>query len=128
MRFTYSTAQAFSTVRLMMFRWLDASVPTPSGLLANTGDARAPHSPLFWTNVHKIKVVHDWILALKPRVASGYDAHFDVLTAGGFPAIQFANGTIDIQLNGLYVLLISDDIIGTAPQCTFVSELIFTDA
>lgn len=111
-----------------MFRWLDASIPAPAGLLAFLGDARAPHSPYLWTNIHKIKVVHDWMMALKPRVASGYDAHFDVLTAGGFPAVQFANGTTDIQLNGLYVLVISDDIIGTAPQLTFVSELIYTDA
>lgn len=128
LRFTYSTAQVFSTVRLLMFQWLDASIPTPAGILQYVGDARAPHSPLLWTNIHKIRKLNDFVRALKPRVASGYDAKYKELNAPGMATVQFSSTSMDVQMNGLYVLLISDDIIGTAPAITMVSEVRFTDA
>lgn len=127
-RFTWSTAQSFSTVRALFFQWKDSTTPTASGLLEYTGDARAPHSPLLWTNIHKIHVLKDVVVALKPRVASGYDAKYFEVTMPGMAQLQFAGSSMALQMNGLYILLITDDIIGTAPQFTYASELRFTDA
>lgn len=128
LRYTWSTAQTFSTVRLLAFQWLDAAVPTPSGILTYTGDARAPNSSLLWTNIHKIRVLHDQIVALKPRADAGFDAKQYTVNLPGMATVQFDSTTVSQQMNGLYILLISDDIIGTAPQLTYVSELRFTDA
>lgn len=127
LRFTFSTAQAFSTVRILVFQWLDSSIPTASDLLQLTGDARAPHSPLLWINIHKIRVLRDFVTALVPRSTGGSDATYHEIDMPGMSPLQFSS-TLSPQMNGLYMLLISDDIIGTAPQLTYTSELVFTDA
>lgn len=127
-RYTWSTSQTFSTVRALFFQWLDASVPTPAGILTYTGDARAPNSPLLWTNIHKIRVLKDQIVALKPRADAGYDAKHYEISMPGMATVQFDSTTVTAQMNGLYLLLITDDIIGTAPQLTYASEVRFTDA
>jgi len=128
-RFTWSTNQSFSTVRTLIFQWKDATVPLPSGILNSTGSVQSPNSPLFWTNVHKIHVLYDKSHALKPRVASGYDAcYLDTGILGGLSTVQFAVSSTNPQMNGIYMLLISDDALVSFPACTWYSEIRFTDA
>lgn len=128
MRFTYSTNQTFSTVRLMLFQWKDASVPTPAGILQYTGDARAPASPIYWSNHTKIVIKADVIKALEPKATGGSDACYFDVDVRRFAPILLDSLSLNPQMNGIYALIISDDIIGTAPQITYTAETIYTDA
>jgi len=126
--FTWSSDQAFSNVRCLVFQWLDASVPSPTGILQFTGSVRAPHSPLFWTNVHKIRVLYNHVHALKLRNTSGTDAKHFRAEFRGMETIQFASGSTTPQMGGIYALFITDDAAVTYPQITYVTELVFSDA
>lgn len=129
MRYSWSTNQDYSTVRLLCFQWFDAAVPSPSGLLQNIGVISAPFQPILWTNRTKIRVLYDRTHCLKPRVSAGYDAKafsFDV--TGGFSNMIFASGSTNPQMGGIYYLPISDDAVISYPLISFASELIYTDA
>lgn len=128
MRFTYSTAQVFSTVRMLLFQWQDAAVPVPNGILQYIGDARAPASPILWTNHTKVIVKADVVKALEPKATGGSDACYFDVDIRRFAPIMLDSSTLNPQMNGLYFLIISDDIIGTAPQFTYTTELVYTDA
>lgn len=128
LRFTYSTAQTFSTVRMLFFQWRDAAVPVPNGVLQYIGDARAPASPILWTNHTKVIVKADVVKALEPKATGGSDAHYFDVDIRRFAPIMLDSTSLNPQMNGLYFLIISDDIIGTAPQFTYTTELIYTDA
>lgn len=127
-----STDQTFSTVRLMVFRWKDSATPAPSGVLDAIGGGWAPHSHVFAANIGKVVPISDHMLTLKPRVASGYDNQgFNIdLDLSNQPVIYLPQGTSGAtpQLNGLYVIMASDDLIANFPAYVWRSRLTFTDA
>lgn len=131
-RLSVSTDQTFNTCRFMIFRWRDATLPTASGILDQTGGGWAPHSDILWVNRTKIQVLYDNIFALKPRAASGSDNKaFDIkisLTKG--PPIMLPTGTSGYQpqMNGIYALAITDDLVPSQPAYVFRSALTYTDA
>lgn len=129
-RYVYSTDQTFSTVRLMIFQWLDASTPVPGGVLQTVGSAIAPLSPINWSNIGKVRVKYDCTYTLKPRVTAGFDAkYFDTGYLTGFAPIQFDQAAgANPQLNEIFILMITDDLIISFPTISLESELIFTDA
>ncbi len=132
LRCSVSTDQTFNTVRLMVFRWKDASLPVASGVLDSMGGGWAPHSSISWVNRTKIVTLYDKMLFLRPRVASGYDNQgFDIdLDLSNSPPISLPTGTTGAtpQMNGLYVVMASDDLIGTTPAYVWLSRLTYTDA
>jgi len=125
--YTLSTNQTYTTMRLILFRWMDASVPAAAGILQFPGSTLAPHSPLNWTNVHKIKVLYDKTSVMFP-VAGSYAACNHEFKLGPQPTIQFDTAGTNQQMNGLYMLVISDDIIPAYPFVHFWAETRFTDA
>lgn len=133
-RASVSTAQSYNGFRLMVFRWKDASSPLPSGILDSTSTVQAPYSAPYWVNVHKIDVLHDELVALKLRNNVGNDCKvFDIKLHFGenSPAIQMPDSAgpgLTPQMNGLYLLVISDDAIANYPDFVGRSELRFTDA
>lgn len=131
-RLSVSTDQTFNTCRFIVFRWKDSSLPVASGILDQTGGGWAPHSHYLWVNRTKIEVLYDKLFALKPRVASGYDnVAFDIkLNLKNGPAIMLPTGTSGAQpqMNGIYALAISDDLVPSQPAFVFRSALTFTDA
>ncbi len=127
------TDQTYSTLRVMLFRWKDASTPAPSGVINNTGSIQGPHGPVYWVNNRKIVVLHDEVVALCPRAAAGsFDNKIVKFerNLGDCPVIQLpASGAgVTPQMDGLYLLFISDDSIVTYPGLAWASELRFTDA
>ncbi len=128
-----STDQTFSTMRIMLFRWRDASTPAPSGVINFTGTVNAPHGPIYWVNNRKIVILHDEVVALKPRAAAGsFDnkvVHFE-RGLGDCPVIQLplSGAGASPQMDGLYLLFVSDDAIVTFPQIVYATELRYTDA
>ena len=127
-RWAVSTNQTFSRMRLLVFQWKDASSPVPGGILNTIGSAIAPHSPLLLSNKHKVHVLHDEIISLFP-VAGSYAVVTGVIQCtGSLARVQFATGSTLIQMNGLFLLAISDDGAPVYPQLDFISELCYTDA
>jgi len=131
-RMSVSSDQTFSTVRMIVFRWLDSVFPLPTGIVVNTGTGFSAHSPLSWVNNTKIQVLADEFIALKPRAASGYDNVCRTINCnlGRGPCIMLPTGSSGAtpQMNGLYVLCITDDLIPSQPAFVWYSELIYTDA
>lgn len=116
----------------MVFRWKDSSTPAASGVLDAIGGGWAPHSNVFWANIGKVVVLADHVLTLRPRVASGFDNQgFRIdLDLSNQPAIFLPQGTSGAtpQLNGLYVIMASDDLIANFPAYVWRSRLTYTDA
>lgn len=127
-----NTDQTFSTMRVMLFQWLDASTPLPSGIINNTGSDTAPHGPVYWVNFRKIRILKDEVVALKPRVSAGYDNKIlkFQMNLSSLPSIQLplSGAGVTPQMNGLYLLFISDDAAVNFPQLVWTSELRYTDA
>lgn len=130
--YTYSMAAAgsYNTVRVLIFRWHDASSPAPSGILADVGTAFAPLSDLYWINHRKIAVLYDQVhelydhgggvSAVTKRVKIDPRAYPIQLPLNGAGAVP--------QMDGLYALFISDDGFGPSPVVDYFSRLYFTDA
>lgn len=129
---TWSTDQNFSTCRVLIFQWKDSSLPVPSGILDLATTPFAPISYISWVNHRKIRVLADKVIAMKPRASGGYDAKVKVfsLPLSTLPPIQLPLNGLGVvpQMNGLFVLLISDDAVASFPICDITSELTFTDA
>lgn len=129
-----STNQTFNSVRLILFRWKDASTPLTSGLLDQTSTVYAPYSAPYWVNVHKMEILEDRLIALKLRNNVGEDNVTFVMHhkfSLNSPAIQLPDAAgpgLIAQMNGLYLLYISDDAVTSFPTITARSELRFTDA
>jgi len=133
-RGSFYTNQTYNSVRIILFRWKDASAPLPSGLLDQVSTAYAPFSAPYWVNVHKMEILEDRLIALKLRNNVGEDNVTFVMKHSfslDSPAIQLpdaAGPSMTPQMNGLYLLVISDDAIATYPAVIMRSELRFTDA
>lgn len=129
-----STNQTYNAIRIILFRWKDAATPLPSGLLDQTATVFAPFSAPYWVNVHKMEILEDRLIALKLKNNVGEDCKTFVMHHNfplSSPAIQLpdsAGPSMFAQMNGLYVLTISDDAVTTFPQLVMRSELRFTDA
>jgi len=133
-RGSVNTDQTYNSFRIILFRWKDASTPLPSGLLDQVSTAYAPLSAPYWVNVHKMEILEDRLIALKTRNTVGFDNKTFVIHHNfppSAPSIQLPDSAgpgMVAQMNGLYILFISDDAIATLPTVYCRSELRFTDA
>ncbi len=130
LRYTWSNAAPYNTVRAMVFRWHDASSPTASGILQTTGSAFAPLSCLSWVNHRKITVLYDQICVLYDHGSTVAAKTFSVVINPGKAPIQLplsGAGAIP-QMDGLYLLLITDDAIAPNPAVDVYMALEYTDA
>lgn len=129
-RYVWSTDQTFSSVRLLVFQWKDASIPSLSGILQYAGVTLSPLSPLLWSNIHKIKVLYDKTHTLKLRNTTGFDAKYFEFNIPGdrMETIQFASGTTLVQMNGIFMIAVSDDSVVSYPSLGLIAELTYSDA
>jgi hypothetical protein len=130
-RLTWSMSASgdYNTVRALVFRWADASTPVGSGLLETTGPF-APLAPISWVNHKKIRVLYDQAWCLYDRGASVAAKTVKISVDPGGKPIQLplsGAGAIP-QMDGLYLLLVSDDALASIPICDVMSALEFTDA
>lgn len=127
---TWSNAAPYNTFRMIVFRWHDASSPTASGILQTTGSAFAPLSCLSWVNHKKITVLYDHQDVLYDHGSTVCAKTFRVQINPGKLPIQLplsGAGAIP-QMDGLYLLLITDDAIAPNPACDVYLALEYTDA
>ncbi len=127
---TWSKTTDYNTVRLIIFRWRDASTPVGSGILQTTGNAYAPLSTINWVNHRKIQVLVD-------RTDVLYDHGSQVSALNMCGTIHPGKQPIQLpltgagatpQMDGLYLLLISDDGLTPNPIADVYTALTFTDA
>jgi len=125
-----SGAGFFNTVRAIVFRWHDASTPTGAGILQTTASAFAPLSTISWVNHRKITILDDRMVSLYDRGAAIALKQTVMNVSPGKAPIQLplsGAGAVP-QMDGLYLLLISDDSFGTIPVCDVYMALKYTDA
>lgn len=129
-RLTWSNAAPYNTYRFIVFRWMDASAVTPAGVLITTASPLAPLSPLSWVNRRKIKVLYDHQDVLFDHGSTvAAKTHCVTINPGVAPIQLPLSGAGAIpQMNGIYLLLITDDSITPNPACDLYSELEYTDA
>jgi hypothetical protein len=123
---------AGNVCRVILFRWMDATLPTASGVTTYAGSGSvSPYAPILWTNVHKIKVLFDKIVPLSFKGGATIGEFETILSGASLPPVQFPSGGtsgLTPQMNGLFVLTISDDLVVSYPVATFVAEILYTDA
>lgn len=128
--FSMTAAGSYNTVRVLIFRWHDASSPLPSGILANTGTTYAPLSDLYWVNHRKITVVYDQVHELFDH-GGGVSAVTRIvkINPGALPIqLPLSGAGVTPQMDGLFALFISDDALAPNPVVDYFSRLYFTDA
>lgn len=135
-KFIFTTNnQNFSNVRVIVFQWFDASVPTITGILQNGGSSpQCVLSPVLVTNKSQINVLYDRNWYMAPTAG---DSSF-IAGQGGFTdkfyipgsrlrRMKFNSGTSALQDGGIYVLYVTDDPTATFPQFAFYNRLSFMD-
>jgi hypothetical protein len=129
-RMTWSiSAASYNTVRAMIFRWADASTPVASGVLQQTG-VFGPLAIKSWVNRKKITVLYDQTWCLYDRGSSVAAKTIRVSVNPGEKIIQLplsGAGAVP-QMDGIYLLLISDDAVAPIPVVDVYTALEFTDA
>lgn len=129
-RCTWSNAAPYNTYRMIVFRWMDSSSPTASGILQTSGSAFAPLSCLSWVNHKKIQVLYDHQDVLYDHGATvAAKTHLIQVNPGSKPIqLPLSGAGQTPQMDGLYLLLITDDAIAPTPVCDVYTALIYTDA
>lgn len=129
-RLTWSTSAPYNTFRFILFRWMDASAVAPAGVLVTTLSPLSPLSPISWVNRRKIQVLHDHQDVIYDHGAATAAKSFCVTVNPGAAPIQLplSGAGATPQMNGIYLLLISDDAIAPSPVCDVYTELQYTDA
>jgi hypothetical protein len=126
-RGVFTTTQTYSLMRLVLFRWLDASIPTPSGIFQLPGNALAPFSPYLQTNLHKIKVLKDELHTLYPVSGSSASKIIEIHLNRSF-TVEIATTSNNPQLNGIFLAMISDDGVVVYPRMEVRTTVRYTDA
>lgn len=127
---TWSNAATYNTVRAILFRWADSSLPVGSGIVQSAGNAFAPLSRINWVNHRKIRVLMDktWVLYDHGATVAA-KTHCETVHPGANPIQLPLNGLgTTPQMDGIYLLLISDDSLAPQPVCDVYMALEFTDA
>jgi hypothetical protein len=130
LRYIVSATTGYNTFRVIVFRWKDSNAPLPSGVLNSTGSPFAPLSNLSWVNHRKIKVLHDTTMILYDHGAGVSAKTRSVMIDPGKAVIQLplTGAGSTPQMDGIYVLLISDDALPPTPTVDIQWRLEFTDA
>jgi hypothetical protein len=124
-----STNQTHSSMRLLVFRFEDASLPTASGILENLGSVLSPYSPIFIGNIHKIKILCDRLITLFPVSGSFAAKNFEMFCDCDVEVqLPVSMPSKNAQMNGIFICYVSDDIVPSYPQLFYQSRCFFEDA
>lgn len=126
--------ETFTTVRVLIFQWGDASTPNATGIIQSGTALTKPLSALFATNRSLIKVLYDRTHVMVPQSGDGTTPGLGAVYAHAFVLgsrmrkVRFASQTTNLQDGGLYCLFITDDPTATYPLLSVYSRVTFTDA
>lgn len=112
-------------MRLVLFQWMDSSVPVPSGILQ--GNAL---STVNVTNRENIRVLRDELVSMALPDATGFaiaSGKWYVPSRKMVPS-QYNSGLAIFQKGGLYLLCMSDSGIIAHPTVSFYTRVTFLDS
>lgn len=130
-RMTFTSADSTNVMRVMVFQWMDSSIPVVAGILQASTNCL---SAVSITNRALINVLYDRVYTV-----SSYDGGTSNSYCLTFPQeqqyikgkrmfpVEFASGTVAVQKGGLYCLLISDSSAISHPSVSFYFRTTFTD-
>jgi len=133
-KYSWTTDQSSSNVRVILFQWFDAATPVATGILQTVSAAQSCLSPLLVTNLDYIKVLHDKTFAIAPTASDagtvyGAGTVFqDVYIPGKkLRPTRFNSTTNAVQDGNIYMLLVTDDQVLSYPACTYHTRVTFND-
>lgn len=134
-RYYMHTSEIRNCVRILLFQWLDATVPVASGVLQDISAGWGVISPTLVTNRNYIRVLYDRTHQIAPQAGNagtlggeGISPVVKVWIPGKkLQKVRFQSGANTVQRGDLYVLAISDDVILPQPQLTFWSRVTYSD-
>lgn len=127
---TQAVSASTNIVRVLVFRWRSEGVPVPSGILNLNSSAYSPLGFLYWINHRKILVLYDRMHKLYDH-GGGVDIEMGsvVINPGRLPIqLPLSGSGATPQMDGLFILFISDDGIAPSPAVDYNYRLEFTDA
>lgn len=137
-KFTLTSASVgtFNVVRVLVFQWFDASVPTISGILQAYSPPLNTLSPPLVTNKNQMRVLYDKAFYMSPTAS---DATTTPTGLGGVTGkfyipgnrlkkLKFNSGSNAVQDGGIYVAYLSDDATVPQPQGAAYHRLAFMDS
>lgn len=128
--FTQTGSGSLNSMRAIVFRWRDASLPTASTVLQATGGFLGPLSMINWVNHRKMTILADRTFFMYDHGGAcvGKQILFD-FDPGRIPIQLVSSGAGAVpQMNGIFLLLISDDALGNIPAADYYISLTYTDA
>lgn len=133
-KYSCTTDQEYNHVRVMIFQWLDSSIPVMSGILQSTATGLAPFSGKFVTNSQSIRVLHDSTFTVAPSaggdttvLGNGFHDRSVYIPGRKLAKVKFNATTNAIQHGNIFIMFVSDDILTSYPQLTWYSRISFTD-
>lgn len=127
---TQAAAATTNLVRVIVFRWHSEGVPVPSGILNNNSTAYAPLGFLYWVNHRKILVLYDRLHKLYDHGgAVDIETGSADINPGRLPIqLPLSGSGATPQMDGLFILFVSDDGLAPSPLVDYNYRLEFTDA
>ncbi len=127
LKYATSAADPTNLVRVIVFKWNQASTPTVADVLTSAylGTVQAPLAPLTWDNRSKITVYYDKLHSLVPSTNTALVSSSLSLPIKG--RVQWAASAVTNGTNQIYICAISDSGAATHPAFEFVSLVAFSD-
>jgi len=123
------TTSVMNTVRTIVFQWHNSSVPTAALILASTGNATAPLQPTYVQNKNLFTVLHDSLDTINPQISTtvvGFTRKV-FIPGSKLRKVYWQTGFNVVELNDIYLLVISDDAVTDYPDFSYAAEVAFTD-
>lgn len=118
------------TVRMVLFQWFEASVPTGADIINTAGSSSSPFQPSNVDNKSLFKILSDDLIYLNQVIAGvSYQQCGKIFVSGNrLRPISFVSGATTQKNGGIYCLFISDLAAGaTNGLATVLSSLTYTD-
>jgi hypothetical protein len=119
-------ADAVNMIRLIVFQWHSPSAPTPIDVLSEVSTTRAPLSAYQHDLRDQFTVFIDELFVLDTTAHPIAAKIIKKFKGWSVDEIQFQGASIT-QMNGIYMLWISDSSAVTHPTATWFSNVEFTD-
>lgn len=136
LKYYIHTSELRNVVRVMLFQWMDATVPVPSGILQDVTTGFGVIAPTLVTNRNYIRVLYDRSHQIAPTAgdagALGGEGTTDVckvyIPGRKLRKTRFQSNANQVQQGDIYVLVISDDLAIPQPQITWWGRVTFSDS
>jgi len=128
------TNQIYNACRVLIFQWMDPSIPAVNGVLQNISSGIGPISNILATNRENIRVLYDKHFVMAPTAATdtttlGYGTFSDSVYIPGSRCqkVKANTNSTTAQHGNICMLLISDDNVLSFPVINYYTRVTFYD-